>query len=76
VRRPEEAALVAGAVKPVVAELVAEEEQYPRPPLETDRENGEAMQPGEEAVLESFGEQIYKHVAQAHADARRCILQS
>jgi len=41
---PEEAALMADAVKPVVAELVAKKEQAPRPPLEADVEDRKVIQ--------------------------------
>src|ERR1700751_438235 len=41
-RGPEQAALVAGAVEPVVAEFIAEKEQRPSPPLESNVKNRKA----------------------------------
>ena len=43
VGRPEQPALVAGAMKPVVAELIAEKEQQPDPPLISEIKNPEAI---------------------------------
>src|SRR5579864_424253 len=69
VRSPEEAALVADPVEPVVAEFVTEEEQRPGPPLKPNRKNRKAMQPGEDAELERLGEQVDENIAEAHGDA-------
>jgi hypothetical protein len=43
VRRPEEATFMAGAMKPVIAEIVGEERQYPCPPGVSDLQDREAV---------------------------------
>src|SRR6476660_10646924 len=50
-RRPEQPALMARAVEPVVAEFVAEEKQPPHPPLIAERENPETIDRGEDREL-------------------------
>src|SRR5215472_7003388 len=75
VRGPEEAALVAHSMEPVIAELVAEEEQNPRPPLVPDVKDGEAREPCEDGELHDLAEQIRSDAAEAHGDAGRGIFQ-
>jgi hypothetical protein len=75
VRGPEEAAFVAHAVIPVIAEFITEKEQAPGPPLIADVKDGKTMQPGESSELEQLGGEFRDETAQTHADAGGRILQ-
>src|ERR1700756_4934890 len=70
VRRPEEPAFVAGAVKTVVADLIAEEEQQPHPPLGAQIEDAETINQAEDAELHRLGHEPDRNATQSHRDAR------
>ena len=69
VRSPEEPASVAGAVEPIIAEVVSEERQHPCPPLIADRKDSKLVHPGENGEDHSLGQQTNHDVADAHREA-------
>src|ERR1700730_6417984 len=75
VRGPEEPALLADAVEPVVAELVAEKEKDPSPPLVANVENGEAVKKSQDLEEDDFREEVDEYVAEAHGDAGCGVLE-
>src|SRR5690348_11428599 len=68
-RGPEEPALVAGPVEPVVAEIIGGKEQKPRPPLITDFEDRESMDGSECSERNRLGSYSDQHLANAHRQA-------
>src|SRR5208282_964257 len=75
VRSPEETALVADAVKPVVAELIPEKKQEPSPPLVANGEDGETVEVSENGKLNELGEEIHQDVTDAQGDAGGGVLE-
>jgi hypothetical protein len=63
---PEDPALVADAVKPVIAGFVAKKEEHP---LIAEVKNSKPVQPGEHREREDFREEVDGDPAEAHADA-------
>src|SRR6185312_15109757 len=49
VRCPEETALMAGAMEPVITEIVSKEDEHPRPPCPSHMKQSELIDEGEDA---------------------------
>src|SRR5215813_11378057 len=73
-RGPEETALVARAMEPIVGEIVGDKEQQPRPPLITDFEDRESMDSTERRERQSLCRYSHEHIAYAHGETRSRVL--
>src|SRR5215469_14376200 len=74
VRSPEETALVAGAVKPVIAEVVGTKGQDPGPPLVAYLEYRESMHPGKQGEDHGLGNESDQYVTHSHGQAGSGVL--
>lgn len=66
---------MAGAVEPVVAEIVSEEDQHPGPPVPSDMKERELIDDSENAQHHGLGAQPDDHVADAHGERGSRVLE-
>src|SRR3954452_12515010 len=75
VRRPPKAAFMTGPMKAVIADLVSEEAQHPRPPDVSNIEYRELVQEGEYRKHHGLREQVHHYVSDPHRQAGGSVLE-
>src|SRR5215472_692964 len=75
VRGPEQSAFVADAMEPVVGKILSKKQNSPGPPLVSNLENGKAVDRGICAEHQRLAYDTDQHVAGAHTEAGRGVLE-